>query len=51
MLAGLFRPTILIENLKILFSPTFNHAIFANAGTLAAVLVLGWRGGSCPTWR
>src|SRR5208282_6022315 len=42
-LAGLFRPGLLVENFKALFSPTFNHAIFANAGTLAAVLVLGWR--------
>ena len=42
-LAGLLRPTLLIENFKELFSPTFNHAVFANAGTLAAVLVLGWR--------
>jgi len=42
-LGGLLRPTILIENFKALFSPTFNHAIFANVGTLAAVLVLGWR--------
>jgi hypothetical protein len=41
--AGLFRPGLLIENLKALFSPTLNHAIFANAGTLAAVLVMGWR--------
>ncbi|MGA3285679.1 MAG: hypothetical protein ABSD57_14635, partial [Verrucomicrobiota bacterium] len=42
-LVGLLRPTILIYNLKVLFSPTINHVIFANAGTLAAVLVLGWR--------
>ena len=41
--SGLFHPTILIENFKALFSPTFNHPIFTNAGTLAAVLVLGWR--------
>ncbi len=33
----------LVENLKVLFSPTLNSVIFANAGTLAAVLVLGWR--------
>ena len=39
----LFRPTILIYNLKVLFSATVNHVIFANAGTLVAVLVLGWR--------
>jgi len=41
-LAGLVRPTILLENLKALISPTLNHAVFANAGTVAAVLVLGW---------
>ena len=41
--AGLVRPTILMGNLKTLFTPTFNHAVFANAGTVAAVLVLGWR--------
>ena len=41
--AGLFRPGILMENFGKLFSPTFNHVIFANAGTLAAVLVLCWR--------
>ena len=41
--AGLFQPTILMENLKALITPTLNHAIFANAGTVAAVLVLGWR--------
>ncbi len=39
----LFRPTFLIYNLKVLFSATINHVIFANAGTLVAVLVLGWR--------
>jgi tetratricopeptide (TPR) repeat protein len=33
----------LVENLKVLFSPTLNSVIFANAGTLAAVLVLGWQ--------
>jgi hypothetical protein len=45
-LRGLLAPTTLenlFENLKELFSPTINHVIFANAGTLAAVLVLGWR--------
>ena len=42
-LAGLERSAMLIENFKELFTPTLNHAIFANAGTLAAVLVLGWR--------
>jgi tetratricopeptide (TPR) repeat protein len=42
-LATLFQSTSVVDNLKRLLSPTFNHAIFANAGTLAAVLVLGWR--------
>ena len=32
-----------VGNLKVLFSPTLNSVIFTNAGTLAAVLVLGWR--------
>jgi hypothetical protein len=41
--AGLLRPRILMENFKLLFSPTLNHALFANAGTLVAVLVVGWR--------
>jgi len=31
------------ENLKVLFAPTFNSVIFANAGTVVAILVLGWR--------
>ncbi len=39
----LFRHTFLIYNLKVLFSATINHVIFANAGTLVVVLVLGWR--------
>jgi hypothetical protein len=46
-LHGVFAPAILMDNLvgnlKVLFSPTLNSVIFANAGTLAAVLVLGWR--------
>jgi len=42
-LGGLLRPALLLDNLKALFLPTFNHAIFANAGTLLAVLVLCWR--------
>jgi len=42
-LTGLFRPALLIENFKALLSPTLNHAIFVNAGTLVAVLALGWR--------
>ncbi len=42
-LAGLLKPTILIANLKELVSPTLNHPIFANAGTMVAVLALGWR--------
>ncbi|MGA3268372.1 MAG: hypothetical protein ABSE16_16300 [Verrucomicrobiota bacterium] len=40
---GLFRPTILLRNLEELFSPTWNHPIFANAGTMVAVLLLCWR--------
>jgi hypothetical protein len=41
--SGLLSPKILIENLKTFFSPVAIYVIFANAGTLAAVLVLGWR--------
>jgi hypothetical protein len=33
----------LFENLKVLFAPTFNSVIFANAGTVVAVLVLCWK--------
>jgi Tfp pilus assembly protein PilO len=46
-LRGWLSPSVpmenLVANLKVLFSPTLNSVIFANAGTLAAVLVLGWR--------
>jgi hypothetical protein len=42
-LTELLRHTFLNYNFKVLLSPTVNHVIFANAGTLAAVLVLGWR--------
>ena len=46
-LRGWLAPTSLVENLvenlKVLFSPTLNSVIFANAGILAAVLVLGWQ--------
>ena len=44
---GSFSPSSLgynlRENLKILFSPALNSILFVNAGTLAAVLVLGWQ--------
>jgi len=42
-LGGLLHSRILLENFRIFFSPTLNHTVFANAGTLVAVLVLGWR--------
>jgi tetratricopeptide (TPR) repeat protein len=42
-LAELLRHTFLNYNFKVLLSPTVNQVIFANAGTLVAVLVLGWR--------
>ena len=42
-LAGLLRHTVLIANLKMIFSFSMPHPIFTNAGTLAAVLLLGWR--------
>jgi hypothetical protein len=44
---GSFSPSTLIhnvlENFGHLFSPTWNSVIFVNAGTLAAILVLGWQ--------
>jgi len=39
----LFKRTLLVGNLETLFSPTVNHVIFVNAGTLVALLALGWR--------
>jgi hypothetical protein len=46
-LSWIFSPTAIagsiMGNLKVLFSPTLNNVIFANAGTLVAVLVLCWR--------
>jgi hypothetical protein len=43
---GLLVLKILMENLagnlRVFFSPTLNSVIFVNAGTLAAVLLLGW---------
>ncbi len=41
-LAGLFRPGLLIENFKALLSPTLNYVLFVNAGTVVAILALGW---------
>ena len=40
---GLFHTSILAANWRLLFSPTLNHAVFANGGTLVAVLLLGWQ--------
>ena len=46
-LRGSFSPSALIngflDNVRALFSPTLNSIFFVNAGTLAAVLVLGWQ--------
>ena len=42
-LLDLFRLPLFIKNVRLLFSPTLNHFIFLNAGTLATVLVLCWR--------
>jgi hypothetical protein len=39
----LFRRMLLIGNVETFFSPTLNHVIFVNAGTLLAVLALGWQ--------
>jgi tetratricopeptide (TPR) repeat protein len=42
-LADLLNPRIFLANMRLLFSPFAWYVIFINAGTLAAVLVLGWR--------
>ncbi|HEX3625793.1 MAG TPA: hypothetical protein VH280_10250 [Verrucomicrobiae bacterium] len=46
-LRGSFGPSTFIgnavNNFRDLFSPTLNSVIFVNAGTLVAVLVLGWQ--------
>ena len=42
-LFDLFRRMLLIGNVKTFLTPTLNHVIFVNAGTLLAVLALGWR--------
>lgn len=46
-LRGSFSPSTfannVADNFKDLFSPTLNSVIFVNAGTLAAILALGWQ--------
>ena len=42
-LVDLFRRMLLIGNVETFLTPTLNHVIFVNAGTLLAVLALGWR--------
>jgi tetratricopeptide (TPR) repeat protein/MFS family permease len=42
-LADLLNPRIFLGNLRLLFSPFALYIFFINAGTLTAVLVLGWR--------
>lgn len=42
-LVDLIRRSLLIGNVETLLSPTLNHVIFVNAGTLLAILALGWR--------
>ena len=46
-LHGTFSPVkitdTLLGNLRVLFSPTLNSVVFANAGTLVAVLALCWQ--------
>jgi TPR repeat protein len=39
----LLQTHIASENLRTLLSPTLNQVVFANAGTVVAVLLLGWR--------
>lgn len=46
-LSWVFSPTIVagdfLANLRVIFSPTLNSVLFANAGTLVAVLALCWQ--------
>ncbi len=42
-LSDLLNPRIFLENIRLLFSPFAAYVLFINGGTLAAVLVLGWR--------
>jgi tetratricopeptide (TPR) repeat protein len=42
-LADLLDPRIFLANLRLLFSPMAGYILFVNAGSLALVLVLGWR--------
>lgn len=42
-LSEIFHIRLLIENLQILFSANGLYVLFANAGTLAAVLLFGWQ--------
>ena len=39
----LTMPERVINNIKFILHPTTNHSIFANAGTIIAVLALGWQ--------
>jgi tetratricopeptide (TPR) repeat protein len=41
-MSQLLRADYLVRNLKLLFSDKATQVLFANAGTLVAVLVLGW---------
>ena len=42
-LSDLFHTDKLIENATFVFTPTLNHYAFVHAGTVLAVLVLGWQ--------
>jgi hypothetical protein len=40
---SLFDPSLLVENIKFSFTPTINQVVFSSAGTMVALLALGWR--------
>jgi len=42
-LSDLLHTDKLVENAHYIFSPTLNHYLFVHAGTVLAVLVLGWQ--------
>ena len=41
--AEILNPRILLENLQLLFSANGPYVVFANAGTMLAVLLVGWQ--------
>ena len=41
-LTGLLNGSFLVENIRTICTPAINHVLFANAGTLVVMLLLGW---------